>query len=281
MRNSKTTKELYEQLLLMPDLHSKPRLEGEILIWNLYSYAYVRAYCDSYDTCIDVISTSASVGSLVHWHPDEDDMFDELYALGKEGNILVLKKYLLGTGVFYMGEPQNYPFERRKKRHWGKLTYMEQKCLREDLVNLTDDQLFEKIYFENLDFVELFDNEETALFQMSSEQRVVYILSVFDMEIMNGGLCQFFVNSSRLLAPFVDECLETVKADEYRNLFSAFVENNNLDLYDLESFEIMEAEDFSAQAHRCDFDAFNNTYCEFTPLQEYITAYIKNNISEF
>lgn len=129
MRNSKNTQALYEKLLEMQDLHSTPELDGEILIWKLYENAYVRAYCDSYDTYIGIISTSRSCPST-HWHPDEDDMFDELYSLGKKGNILVLKKYLfgiLGDGVFYMGEPDKYHFDKNKKWHWGKLTYLEQK----------------------------------------------------------------------------------------------------------------------------------------------------------
>ena len=64
MKNSKTTKEIYEKLIQMPDLHSTPELDGEILIWKLYENAYVRAYCDSYDTCIDIISNSILIGSL-------------------------------------------------------------------------------------------------------------------------------------------------------------------------------------------------------------------------
>lgn len=128
MRNSKTTKELYEKLIQMSDLHSAPEIEGEILIWSLYKNAYVRAYCDSYDTCIEIISTSISCPSI-HWHPDEEDMFDELYSLGKKGNILVLKQFLMGmgTGVFYSGEPDKYRFNPKKKWHFGKLTYLEQK----------------------------------------------------------------------------------------------------------------------------------------------------------
>ena len=127
MRNSKTTKELYEKLLEMPDLHSVPELDGEILIWKLYKNAYVRAYCDSYDTCIEIIGTSFTCPST-HWHPDEDDMLDELYLLGKKGNILVLKSFLMGmgTGVFYLGEPEKYRFNKKRKWHWGKLTYLEQ-----------------------------------------------------------------------------------------------------------------------------------------------------------
>ncbi len=127
MKNIKTTKELYEKLLEMPDLHSTPELDDGILIWKLYKNAYVRAYCDSYDTCIDVISNSILVGSLTHWHPDENDIFDDLYNLGKKGNILVVQNSLLFKGVFYKGVPDKYLFNKNKKWHWGKLIYLEQK----------------------------------------------------------------------------------------------------------------------------------------------------------
>ena len=125
MRNLITTRELYERLLEMPDLHSLPELDGEILIWKLYENAYVRAYCDSYDTYIGIISTSVSCHST-HWHPDEDVMLEELYTLGKKGNILVLKSFLQSVGVLYMGKPDEYRFDRKKKWHWGKLIYLEQ-----------------------------------------------------------------------------------------------------------------------------------------------------------
>lgn len=130
MRNKKTTKELYEQLISMQNLHSEPELNGDVLTWKLFSNAYVRAYCNSYDTCIEITINNDILGFSTHWHPDEEDMFDELYSLGKKGNILVLKKYLfgiLGVGVFYIGEPDKYRFSKNKKWHWGKLIYLEQK----------------------------------------------------------------------------------------------------------------------------------------------------------
>lgn len=127
MRNSKTTKELYEKLIQMSDLHSFPELDGEIIIWKLYKNAYIRAYCDSYDTCIDIINDSILAGSLIHWHPDKENMLEELYSLGKKGNILVLKKFLRGTDVFYIGEPEKYQFNPKKKWPWDKLIYLEQK----------------------------------------------------------------------------------------------------------------------------------------------------------
>ena len=127
MRNKKTTKELYQRLISMHDLHSEPELNGDILTWKLFSNAYIRAYCDSYDTCIDIISDDVVHESLIHWHPDEEDMFDELYSLGKKGNILVLKKYLLGVGVFYIGAPDKYCFSKNQRWHFGKLIYLVQR----------------------------------------------------------------------------------------------------------------------------------------------------------
>ena len=151
----------------------------------------------------------------------------------------------------------------------------------EKLLELPDDQLFEAVYFYNLDLVESYPDEVNALLQISPERRVVYILSLFDMELQNGGLCQFFVNSSRSLAPYVDECLKAVGAEEHRKLFAEFVSNNQIDLCNLDSFRISDIEDYAAQTERYDFDAFDNSFFELSPLQDFIVAYIKANISEF
>ena len=151
----------------------------------------------------------------------------------------------------------------------------------ERLLKLSDDQLFEAVYFYNLDLVESYPSENDALSQISPERRVVYILSIFDMELQNGGLCQFFVNSSRNLAPYIDECLKTVGAEEHRMLFAEFVADNQIDLNSLDSFRISSVEEYAAQTERYDFGAFENPYFELTPLQAFIVDYIKANISDF
>lgn len=120
------TKELYEKLIQMPDLHSLPVLEGDVLIWELYKNADVHACCGGLNTIIEIMPHSVLSGAF-HWHPDEEDMPEELYMLGKKGNILVLKNFLMGVGIYYMGEPETYRFSPKKKWHWGKLTYLEQK----------------------------------------------------------------------------------------------------------------------------------------------------------
>ncbi|MBR2889955.1 MAG: hypothetical protein IKC09_06755 [Oscillospiraceae bacterium] len=129
-----TTKELYDALICKPDLHSHPTLHDDILIWHLYQNAYVQAFCHDSDTTIDIVGNSMFTGSVIHWHPDEEDMIDELYNLGKCGNMLVLKKSLLGTSIFYTGPAQNLPLIDRAPQHFGKkkwdggqLIYLEQK----------------------------------------------------------------------------------------------------------------------------------------------------------
>ena len=54
-------------------------------------------------------------------------MLEELYSLGKNGNILVLKKGLISTRIYYIGDPETYQLILENKWHLGKLTYLEQK----------------------------------------------------------------------------------------------------------------------------------------------------------
>ena len=101
------------------------------------------------------------------------------------------------------------------------------------------------------------------------------------MEIQNGGLCQFFVNSSRSLAPYIEDNLNKIGATEHKNLFTEFIENNNIDVNNLYSFIISDVEEYEAQTKRYDFDSFDNKYIELPTLQSYITEYIKTNIEKF
>ena len=129
-----TTKELYDAIICKLDLHSHPILHDNILVWHLYKNAYVQAFCYNGDTSIDIIGDSLFAGSIMHWHPAEDDMIDELYAFGKKGNMLVLKKSLFGTSIFYSGPAEAFPLTDRRSLHFskkkwdsGQLVYLEQK----------------------------------------------------------------------------------------------------------------------------------------------------------
>ena len=107
-----TTKDLYALLLKMPDLHSTPKFDGNVLTWDLYENAQVRAYVDDYDTYCGIESKSIIIPSM-HWHPDEEDILEDLYTLGKKGNVVVLRSSLIVIEVFYMGEKSMFILHRR------------------------------------------------------------------------------------------------------------------------------------------------------------------------
>ena len=126
--------QLHDALMQMPDLHSSPTFNGNVLYWDLYKDAYVRAYCNDKDFYIEIVGIALSNSGSVRWLADKNSMLQELYSLGKEGNMCVIKKTLYGSSVFYMGSPSQYPFPDRrnwdfgkKKYDFGTLIYLEQK----------------------------------------------------------------------------------------------------------------------------------------------------------
>lgn len=149
------------------------------------------------------------------------------------------------------------------------------------LLKLPDSQMYESVYLQNLDIVDSYADEETALSQTDPVRRTLFILSIYDMEIQCGGLCQFFVNSSRTLAPHILACLETVGATEHMQLFSGFVTDNAIDLFNLDSFRVPDVLEYAAQTKRYDFEKFNDRYTQLTPLQTYMVRYIRANPESF
>lgn len=101
------------------------------------------------------------------------------------------------------------------------------------------------------------------------------------MEVNNGGLCQFFVNSSRMLAPLVSEYMGIIGATEHKALFDSFVEKYQIDLSDLSSFRCETVEAFQAQYKRYPFDEYDHVFYELEPLQTYLIAFVKEHIEKF
>lgn len=151
----------------------------------------------------------------------------------------------------------------------------------QELLTLSDDDLFETVYFQNLDITEAAEDEERELELFTGARKTVYVLSLFDSEIQNGGLCQFFVNSSRVVAPYVSESLKVINATEHLAIFEDFITTNNIDVSLLDSFKILSKRGYIKQTKRYDFDSFDDKYYDLPPLQEKIVAYIKDNINEF
>ena len=115
---------------------------------------------------------------------------------------------------------------------------------------------------------------------LTKEQILAYSLYKFEMEVNNGGLCQFFVNSSSECAPFIGEALEAIGATELKGLFEQFVKDNDIDVTDLSSFEITDVEEYEAQTERFDFDKFDNSFYDNENFHQQIIDYFRANVEQ-
>lgn len=149
-----------------------------------------------------------------------------------------------------------------------------------ELASLSDQELYEAAIARTESKV-LQEDLIDGIRAMSRPEQVFYVTFSYDAEIMNGGLCQFFVNSSRAFAPLVAECLGEISAMEHKELFEDFVSENRIDLNDLSSFVIEDAYEFEIQMGRYPFDTFDNSFYSLEPIQEYLTAYLRAHADSF
>lgn len=146
---------------------------------------------------------------------------------------------------------------------------------KEGLLALNDDDFYDAIDCLCEDAV--YDIQAPTLLE---EQILVYSLNSFMREVNNGGLCQFFVNSSSECAPFISKALEAIGALELKNLFDKFIEENNIDVNDLSSFKISSFEEFAEQTKRYDFDSFDNQFYDDENFYQQMIDYSRKHIEQ-
>lgn len=146
---------------------------------------------------------------------------------------------------------------------------------KENLLVLEDEEFYEAMICLCDDAV--YDIKAADL---TKEQILAYSLYMFEMEVNNGGLCQFFVNSSSECAPFISEALETIGATELKNLFEQFVNDNDIDVADLSSFKIINAKEYEAQTKRFDFDSFDEKFYDNEDFHQQVIDYFRCNVEQ-
>lgn len=144
---------------------------------------------------------------------------------------------------------------------------------KEQILSLDDEQFFDAINCVCEDAV--FDIKEPRI---ANEQKLLYSLIEFEMEVNNGGLCQFFVNSSRECAPYISEALNEIGAFDLKKLYDSFIADNNIDVNDLSSFISNDIDEYQAQTERFDFDSFDDEFYEDENLHQQIINYARKNI---
>ena len=150
-----------------------------------------------------------------------------------------------------------------------------------ELAQLSDDELFSAIWARTENIVSSKEDLLEGFLSLNEKQRIFYAVYYLEMEVYNGGLCQFFVNSSRMVAPIVSEYMSIIGATEHKNLYDTFIEKHQIDTQDLSSFDCETVEVFQSQYERYPFDEYDDAFCELEPLQTYLTQFVKENIEAY
>lgn len=148
----------------------------------------------------------------------------------------------------------------------------------DELRSLPDEELFYAVMVRIEQKVDGYEDWEEGIQALNDCQKVFYAVSWLEVEVNNGGLCQFFVNSSRMVAPLVSDCMAILGADAHKELYDTFVANNKIDLNDLSSFDCEAVEDFTTQYERYPFDDYDNAFYGMEPLESFLTRYARKHI---
>jgi hypothetical protein len=116
---------------------------------------------------------------------------------------------------------------------------------------------------------------------LTENQKVVFALNYLDMEVANGGLCQFFANDRGLVAPYIGEYLKLVGAEEHQALFDGFLAKYGIDANDLSEFSFTTIEEFVELYDLYPFDEFDDPYYQLPPLSSYLAPLVRENLDEF
>ena len=97
---------------------------------------------------------------------------------------------------------------------------------------------------------------------LNQKQQTVAALVTFDAEMMNGGLCQFFVNDHVGCAQYVGEALGEVGARSLQTHYTSFIDQNAIDLTKMDSFRILSIQGYQKQYERFPYEAFDTAFSE-------------------
>ena len=167
-------------------------------------------------------------------------------------------------------------FEEQMKRE---ASYMQKSSA--ELSKLSDDELCNAVWVRTENIVLSKEDLMEGFNSLNEKQRIFYAVYYLEMEVQNGGLCQFFINASRMVAPIVSGCIGMIGATAHRELYDTFIKKHQIDLHDLSSFDCETVEAFQSQYARYPFEECDDKFYELEPLQSYLIPFVKKYMEEF
>ena len=140
--------------------------------------------------------------------------------------------------------------------------------LRPDVTVLSGDDLVVSLAFLSED-----------LEALSPEAQFACSAACLELEVMNGGLCQFFANCPDCAAS-VPEALEAIGAAEHKTLYDRFLADTGIDPLD-PVFQTEDMDAFSRLYELWPWEDFDDAYLSLTPIPELLEAYVQSNPDAF
>ena len=125
----RSTKELYDKMLDTPDLCGKFELVDKTIFWDIFEGIDIKISIEPPDTLFDIETKlfGKIPDPITHWHPDEEEIYDQVCQVGLKGNVLVIRRNIFGVSILYMGKHENCAYSPQRKWSWGKIYYLEAK----------------------------------------------------------------------------------------------------------------------------------------------------------
>ena len=99
------------------------------IYWDLYDDIQVEIGVDPRDCYIGVSKKIFGKidSGITHWHPTIYDVYNDVCAIGKRGNILVIKNVPTSSTILYKGDKDNCPYSVEYQKDKHNVYYLEAK----------------------------------------------------------------------------------------------------------------------------------------------------------
>lgn len=128
LRVPANTQELYDMMLATPELCGDFEIaENGNIHWDLYKDIRIHIDVDVAECCFGLVKRSSgkTESGFAHWHPTIFEIYDEVCKVGTKGNVLVIRAFMGGASVLYMGDEEGCPYSPDKKTLFGKIYYLQ------------------------------------------------------------------------------------------------------------------------------------------------------------
>lgn len=107
--------DVYNMMLSIPELCGKFEYSNDTVIWHLFDNYIINIFANAREGYIEIHSKNNFTD--IHWHPECEDLYNEISKLGNHGNITVLSSTLSSSSILYSGCEEDCPYLPIKKRY--------------------------------------------------------------------------------------------------------------------------------------------------------------------